>query len=39
MRFGFIELAGKRYSLDKEHRVYVCETTLAYYLRYAPKKK
>lgn len=37
MRFGTIELNGKEYSLNTEHRIYVCETTLAYYLRYAPK--
>lgn len=38
MRFGVIELDGRTYSLNKEHRTYVCETTLEYYLRYAPKK-
>lgn len=38
-RFGFIELVGIKYSLDKEHRVYISDTTLEYYLRYAPKKR
>lgn len=37
-RFGFIVLNGKPYLLDHEQRTYVCETTLEYYLRYAPKK-
>lgn len=39
MRFGYIVLDSKEYSLNTEHRIYVCETTLAYYLRYAPRKK
>ncbi len=39
MRFGYIVLDGKAYSLNTEHRIYVCETTLAYYLRFAPRKK
>jgi hypothetical protein len=38
-RFNYIELNGIQYSLDTEQRTYVCETTLEYYLRYAPKKK
>lgn len=37
-RFNYIELNGNRYSLDTEQRTYVCETTLEYYLRYAPLK-
>ena len=37
-RFNVIELNGKTYSIDMEHRIYVCETTLAYYLRYAPRR-
>lgn len=38
MRVGYIELDGKKYSICTEHRIYVCETTLAYYLRYAPRR-
>jgi hypothetical protein len=38
MRFDFIELDGKKYSLNTEHRTYICETTLDYYLRYAPRR-
>lgn len=38
-RVGYIELEGKLYSLNTEHRIYICETTLEYYLHYAPKPK
>ncbi len=38
-RFNFIELNGIKYSLDKEHRTYVSDTTLEYYLLYWPKKR
>ena len=38
-RFDFLELNGKKYSLNKEHRIYICETTFDYYVLYAPKKK
>jgi Photosynthetic reaction centre protein len=34
-----VEINGKEYSLNQEHRIYICETTLNYYLHYAPKKK
>jgi len=36
-RFGFIELAGKKYSIDTEQRTYICETTLL--LTLCPFKK
>jgi hypothetical protein len=38
-RLDFLELNGKKYSLNKEHRIYICETTFDYYVLYAPKKK
>jgi hypothetical protein len=38
-RNGYIELNNKKYYLDNEYRTYVCETTLEYYLRFAPTKK
>lgn len=38
-RFDIVVLNGKEYSINTEHRIYVCETTLDYYLRYAPRKK
>lgn len=33
-----VKINGKEYSLNQEHRIYICETTLNYYLHYAPKK-
>lgn len=38
MRFG-VKLNGKLYSLDTEQRTYISETTLDYYLLYAPKRR
>jgi hypothetical protein len=32
-----VKINGKEYSLNQEHRIYICETTLNYYLHYAPK--
>jgi len=39
LQFHGIVLDGKHYSLDTEQRTYVSDTTLDYYLVFAPKKK
>ena len=37
-RFEYLELNGQVYSINAEHRIYLCETTFDYYVAYAPKK-
>lgn len=37
-RLNYLEFNGIRYSLDTEQRTHISETTLEYYLKYAPKK-
>ena len=37
-RLEYLELNGQVYSINGEHRIYLCETTFDYYVAYAPKK-
>jgi hypothetical protein len=39
LQYWGVEINGRRYSIDKEQRCYLCETTLDYYLKFAPSRQ
>ncbi len=38
VKYHGVEIEGKRYYSDTEARTYICDTTLEYYIRFAPSR-